>query len=84
MTASVFFLPSLLGSVQRPHSDGEKWNKAEQPPTDPDPDAASSALRSECLSSLTSPSFSPLGSCGEAQGTARPLARSWHRLCRLP
>jgi len=45
-------LSSLLGSVQRPHSDGEKRNEAEQPATDPDPDAAASALRSECLSRL--------------------------------
>lgn len=52
----ICLLSSLLGSVQRPHSDGEKWDKAEQPPTDPNPDAATSTLRSECLSSLTNTS----------------------------
>ncbi|XP_019326133.1 PREDICTED: RING finger protein 214 isoform X3 [Aptenodytes forsteri] len=47
-------------SVQRPHSDGEKRDKAEQPPTDPNPDAAASTLRNLMLTAFQpNPSLTP-------------------------
>lgn len=82
------FLCSGLGSVQRPHSDGEERNQAEQSPTDPHANAAPSTLRGECLSSPAQMCLH----CREVPVTLRPVPGSacaacidggWGGLCLL-
>lgn len=70
----VWFLPSLPGSVQRPHSDGEKRDEAEQPPADPDPNAAAPALRSECLPAPNAGAAPGVGAGARGQPARWPTA----------